>query len=153
MVDHTKPPPPLNDGSFAGVINAAFEYDRLEKFLSSPELDTGGFIALIGLDGIIRARSVDGRLMPEAIGRSLPDANALRLYKEAPSGHYRIVGGGFEQNRRLVTYRVVNGFPLIVLVAQLERNLLARAEATQKAYYGFAGAAAVVVFVAAAFGI
>ena len=66
------------DGSFAGVINAAFEYDRLERFLSSLDLDKGGFIALIGLDGVIRARAADGRLMPEAIGRSLPDANALR---------------------------------------------------------------------------
>jgi len=143
----------LSDGSFAGVINAAFEYDRLEKFLSSLELDTGGFIALIGLDGIIRARAVDGRLMPEAIGRSLPDANALRLYKQAPSGHYWMTGGEFEQSRRMVTYRLVKGFPLIVLIAQIERNILVRAEATKKAYYGFASAAATVVLLAAAFGI
>jgi diguanylate cyclase (GGDEF)-like protein len=143
----------MSDGTFAGVINAAFEYDQLEKFLSSQELDKGGFIALIGLDGVIRARAVDGRLMTEAIGKSLPHANALKLYKQAPSGHYWTIGGVFEQSRRLVTYRVVNGFPLIILAAQIERNIMAQAESTQKVYYGFGGAAATLIVVATAFGI
>jgi PAS domain-containing protein len=143
----------LNDGTFAGVINAAFDYDRLEQFLPSLDLDNGGFVALIGIDGVIRARTADRHLLTGEIGRSLADGTVLQLYKQAPSGHNWTAGGVSEQSRRLVTYRLVKGFPLIVLVSQAEPNILAQTETTHKAYYGFGGAIAIVVLVAAAFGI
>jgi signal transduction histidine kinase/ActR/RegA family two-component response regulator len=142
----------LPDGSFGGLMSAALDYDLIEKFVSS--LDSrGGFISVIGLDGTVRVRAVNGRLMTDAVGMSIRDVPVLQRVKESRSGSFWAEGKVFEQGRRLLTYRQINDYPLVAISGQMEANIFAKARASLKTYYGFGVVAVLAILVAVGFGV
>jgi two-component sensor histidine kinase len=126
------------DGSFGGVILASIDILRLEQFYNSIDIGHDGSISLAGLDGIIRAR---GGIDPAAhafVGKSAAHTRIFSLYRQSPSGHYwnfGIAEPSLDGVKRLLFYRVVEGFPLIVAVGLAESDIFGEATSTARKYY------------------
>jgi diguanylate cyclase (GGDEF)-like protein len=144
------------DGSFAGVIAAAIDPHLFEIFYGAIDLGENGMASLIGLDGIIRARGGDGGAKSHAgsFGRSVLSAPAFKLYQTYPTGSYWNAAGIVDPVKRLVTYRLVDGFPLMAAVGMSEASVFRHAQANAKAYLIIAAcltiAIAVTIVIAAA---
>ncbi|WP_198164618.1 hybrid sensor histidine kinase/response regulator [Rhodoplanes sp. Z2-YC6860] len=102
----------MPDGSFGGVVVVSLDPDYLAKFYQSIDVGKLGAVTLVGLDGIVRARGSAGAA---AIGQSLAGGALFRQFSEARSGSYRAVSQ-LDRIERLVAYRGVKGYPLIVSV-------------------------------------
>ena len=105
------------DGRFIGVLDFVLSPDLLTKLHKSINLGKNGTIALVGLDGIVRARF--SRNSPEGlegIGQSIenrlgPDYSQ----KENSRGTY-IRQAKIDQITRLYSYQRVADYPLVVIV-------------------------------------
>ncbi len=100
-------------GGFRGVAVASFDPEYLTRFYRSVDLGPRGVIALLGEDGIVRARSVD---MERHIGRDLGHSTLLVHAARAPVDTYRSPSA-LDGVERIVSYRKVRDFPLLVAVA------------------------------------
>jgi signal transduction histidine kinase/CheY-like chemotaxis protein len=107
------------DGSFGGVLVASLDPYQLSRLYESIDIGAGGAITLVGTDGIIRAR---GGMNANVLGRSLAASTMLRRVAESPNGTFEGVSE-VDGIQRVISYRKVESYPLIVTVA------LARSEA------------------------
>ena len=123
-------------GSFAGVVVASIDLDYLKRFYQSVSLGKDGIIELIGNDGIVRVRSSD-----EGISAG-QDASGMKLFQDLRDGSrlgtYSAVSP-IDQVRRIVSYRVVEGHPLVVTVNISEKEVLGRVQPIARHYYLGAG--------------
>jgi diguanylate cyclase (GGDEF)-like protein len=126
------------DGSFAGVIAATLDPHQLEKFYSSLDLGGDGIVSLVGFDGIIRARGGAGRSHTDTFGRSVANARTFQLYRQSPTGNYWNEPGTVDPVQRLITYRVVDGLPLIAIVGVSKAEILKFASRNAHIYVGIA---------------
>ena len=127
------------DGSFAGLIIALLDPQQLEPFYRSINLGSDGIASLIGLDGFIRARgSAAGLSQPESFGKSIGGAEVYRRYRESPSGSYWNAPGTVDPVARLISYRVVADFPLVVIIGRSTQEIYQRAWRNSRVYYGIA---------------
>jgi len=127
-----------SDGSFGGVVVAAIDIFRLEEFYSSINIGPEGAISLVGFDGIVRARSGRDPQAHSFIGKSAAHTRLFSLYRQSQSGRYwnfGIAEPSLDGVRRLLFYRVVEGFPLIVTVGLSERDIFEEATSTGRKYY------------------
>lgn len=110
------------DGSFGGIIVASIDPYHFSRFYESVDLGPGGAITLVGLDGIIRVR---GGVDPAAaIGRSTVGTNFFAQLSKSPVG--TLDGeGNVDGVRRILSYRIVKGYPLVVSVGQSESDIYA----------------------------
>lgn len=101
------------DGAFAGVIVASIDPDYLVKFYESIDLGKGGVVRLVGMDRVVRAQvGFDADL----IGQTVMGSRLFSKLAEAPSGYYLGSGGTTDGTERLLSYRALTGYPLIVNV-------------------------------------
>ena len=107
------------DGSFAGVIVAAVDMERLNAHLETARVGKFGVVFMARRDGIMLAR------VPQIAGSEGQDVSASPLYttrlKQADSGTYHstsLVDGV----TRLYTYRVPPGRPVVVSVGHNEKR-------------------------------
>jgi len=107
-------------GDFHGVVVAALPAAYFEALYDKMALSGGEEIALFHRDGALIARHPAA---PEDIGRSF---KRLPLFagSAGASGSYR-VDGHLVAGKRIVSYRSVEGLPLVVHVSLSERALLA----------------------------
>ena len=143
------------DGSFGGVILASIDILQLQRFYASIDVGGGGIISLIGFDGIIRARSGHAPEAQDFVGQSVGQAKVALLYRQSPAGSYWNFENAtrqFEAVRRLISYQVVEGFPLIAIVGQSEGDIFAPSTATAHKYYLIAVVLTVIVLVATGIG-
>ncbi|MDB5651656.1 MAG: hypothetical protein JWL62_3176, partial [Hyphomicrobiales bacterium] len=87
----------------------------------SIDIGSGGAITLIGTDGIIRAR---GGMNANVLGKSLASSPIFRDLAGKPNGTFE-APSGVDGVERVISYRKVTAYPLIVAVA------LARSEALE----------------------
>ncbi|HYG90424.1 MAG TPA: PAS domain-containing protein [Azospirillum sp.] len=110
------------DGSFGGVAVAAVMPRYFERFYRELDLGDHDRVALFRRDGILL---VGTPYNDEEVGK---DYSALDLFpKHLPGkadGTYRTLSA-FDQTPRIISYRSVSGFPLVVAVALAEGDLLA----------------------------
>ncbi len=110
------------DGSFGGVIVISIDPEHLSRFYQEADLGNHGFIALVGLDGIIRARG--GMASDLRIGKQVGPGRPY-LEPNAPLvGGYRaqsVTGSG----TYLAAYRRLAEYPLVVVVALGESEVFA----------------------------
>lgn len=107
------------DGSFDGVILASLDVLKVEKFYNSIDVGRLGTISLVGFDGIIRARSSRSHDAEGLTGRSMAQTRIFALYRQSPAGSYWTspnIAAQMDGVPRLISYRVVEGLPLIVVV-------------------------------------
>jgi two-component system, sensor histidine kinase len=76
------------DGSFGGVIGGFLNVLQLEDFYNSIDVGPAGVIALVGFDGIIRARSGRNATASSFIGQSVADTKVFGLFRQSPTGAY-----------------------------------------------------------------
>lgn len=143
------------DGSFGGVILASIDIIQLERFYSSIDIGPGGVVSLLGLDGIIRARSGHDPLAKEFVGQSVARAKVFALYGQSPTGSYWNSQNStrqFEGVSRLISYQVVEGFPLIAVVGQAESDIFRQSKLMAHKYYLIALVLTAIVLVAIGIG-
>jgi diguanylate cyclase (GGDEF)-like protein/PAS domain S-box-containing protein len=124
------------DGTFDGIITARLDPAYFARLYDTVEVGTDGFIRVVGTDGVIRAAGGNIREEP---GRSLAGARLLELVKTQPAGWFYTESRFKDQVPRLLVYRVVKDFPLIVTVGRSTRELFAAAAAKRHAYNIIAG--------------
>jgi len=124
------------DGSFAGVAVAAIDLDYLKRFYQSVSLGMDSVIQLIGADGIVRVHSSGAGI---TAGQ---DASGMKLFQEIRGGKQlgtHPEASPIDQVRRVVSYRVVEGRPLVVTVGIAESDVADRVRSISQHYYLGAG--------------
>lgn len=140
------------DGSFGGMIAAALDPRLFEKFYGSLDLGKDGMASLLGLDGVIRARGGHGESHSESFGRNvLKDAPAFKIYREQPTGSYWNAIDMHGPIRRLITYRVVDGLPLMAAVGISEASVYRHAWENARTYIVMAAGLGVAIVITVAF--
>jgi diguanylate cyclase (GGDEF)-like protein len=110
------------DGSFGGIVTAAIDQTYFHKFYGSVDLGSAGSILLLHREGPIMVREP---MVEGAIGKSLGDSALLSEYlPNAPSGSFQSVSP-VDQITRIVSYKVVSGMPLLILVTRARAEVLA----------------------------
>jgi diguanylate cyclase (GGDEF)-like protein len=119
------------DGSFGGVVDASLDPNYLSRFYSSVDVGNDGYIRIVGFDGVIRA--VGGH-SADALGRDLSKASLFAHFSKQEPGWYYNQGSLTDRIHRLVTYRTVKGFPLIVTIGLSVPELFSGVYAKQRWY-------------------
>ena len=137
------------DGSFGGVIVASIDPGFIEQFHNSIKLGEYSNVSLRGLDGVIRASYgfSTSNIYKESIPKALSDALAL-----APEGYFWS-GGVNDGNDRLVSYRVVTGYPLIVALGETDSHIFADYKRHRMIYVVLAAGLTLLVLIAATYSI
>ena len=125
-----------DDGSFGGIIGASLDVVGLEKFYNSIDIGREGIIALVGFDGVVRARSGRDVAAKGYVGQSVSGRSMFGLFRQNPVGSFWNTQNTktFEQVKRLISYRVVDGFPLIATVGLAESDIFEQAVLTARKY-------------------
>ena len=129
------------DGSFAGILSGQLDHDFAEQFSRTLKLGPGSDISLRGLDGILRV-SYGFVTPPEAMTTVM--ANAIAHTSDG----YFWSGGQADGVSRLVTYRTVADYPLVITIGETESHVFENANRQMLIYFGIA---AVVTLVTAFF--
>ncbi len=108
-------------GAFAGVAVVSLSSAKLTQFYESVDLGRDGAIILVGLDGVVRASA---GLRVDAIGRSMTGSELLRRAVLADEGSFTS-RGTLDGVTRVASYRVIEGFPLVLLVARADHVVFA----------------------------
>jgi signal transduction histidine kinase/DNA-binding response OmpR family regulator len=132
------------DGSFAGVIVVSFETSFIDKFFASIDLGPHGVAALRGLDGVVRA--VYGVDSPDGDRFAMPTPLREHL-KQAQQGIFWGTGS-IDGITRLVAYKLLDQYPLIVSVALADTDIFADYEHHRQIYVGALSVMTVLVLMA-----
>ncbi|WP_164932017.1 EAL domain-containing protein [Janthinobacterium sp. 17J80-10] len=110
------------DGSFGGVVVAAFEPKYLERFYESIKIGKDGVVTLLGIDGTLMLRVP---LMEGVYGEKLnPLPKFIQMLPSANAGSYQSKSS-IDAVERMYFYRRVTGRPLVVAVGIGENEALA----------------------------
>ncbi|MFO0990163.1 MAG: ATP-binding protein [Alphaproteobacteria bacterium] len=109
------------DGRFAGVIVFSLDAFRISRFYDQIDVGRGGSVALVGLDGVVRARAA---MQPQTLGQSVLRSRLFEELKRAPSGTY-VSASAVDGVERLFAYRQLADYPLVVLVGAAGADYLA----------------------------
>jgi diguanylate cyclase (GGDEF)-like protein len=106
------------DGRFAGIITGQVDPMFAEQFSQTLKLGRGSNISIRGLDGVLRA----------SYGFVKPPVQSTVVMKEALThagdGHFW-GGGAADGVSRLVTYRTLSDFPLVIAIGESEEHIFA----------------------------
>jgi diguanylate cyclase (GGDEF)-like protein len=130
------------DGSFAGVVDASLDPNYLSRFYDSVDVGTEGYIRLVGVDGVVRA--VGGH-SDEALAKDLRNGSLFDNFSRQPAGWYYTESGRTDHIPRLVTYRGVKDYPLIVTIGLSTDELFSGVYAKQRWYNLIAAALTIVI--------
>ncbi|HEX7607175.1 MAG TPA: hypothetical protein VF348_10730, partial [Usitatibacter sp.] len=108
------------DGSFGGIVFAMVDPAYLARFYGRTNLGEHDLVALVGLDGIALARHTGGKT---AFGDDMRMSTLMAQLAQRASGNYRSAGKR-EGVVRLVSYRTMDRFPLVVEVGVSEEEAL-----------------------------
>ncbi|CAO3410620.1 PAS domain S-box protein [Azospirillum largimobile] len=118
------------DGSFAGVLVASMDPFYFSRSLEELDVGPNGAVAIVGTDGILRARSL---MNDRIIGRDLSDSPTLVMARRQPTGFVR-TASAVDGNLRLQSYRTLSTYPLIVTAAFDEASFMADTRRRQRIY-------------------
>jgi PAS domain S-box-containing protein len=107
------------DGSFGGIVSVQLEPTRFTEFYGDATLRPGDVIALVGLDGISRARRVGHQT---SSGENLEGGRLLE--QQGRSIGSLVAPGKLDGVMRIYSYRKLRDHPLIVTVGVAEQDVL-----------------------------
>ena len=119
------------DGSFAGILSGQIDPHFVEQFSRTLKLGPGSDISVRGFDGVLRA-SYGFVEPPQQTTPAMTNALA-----QSPEGYFW-GGGRIDGIRRLVNYRTVSGYPLVVTVGEAEVKIFETANRQALIYFGIA---------------
>jgi PAS domain S-box-containing protein len=131
----------LNDGSFGGVALVSVDPFYLSRFIDSIDLGGNASAALIGRDGIVRARRA---LDNQDLGQDMSGSTLFRNLQVASVGTY-IASGKIDATQRIFGYASVSDYPLIVGLGISMDQVLAASRRQREAYLVVGGFATVVI--------
>lgn len=121
------------DGSFDGVAVLSLDPDDLSRFYGTVDLGKRGVVTIASLDGTILATGRDAGRGESMIGRSMAGAAVIRAAATAPTGTLRAASQS-DGVRRIFSWRVVRGYPLIVIVGVADDEVLRGFRANRVVY-------------------
>ena len=122
------------DGSFGGVILISLDPGHFTRFYESINIGRDGAIRVVGTDGIVRAVGGQKGIEANYLGANLNGSTLLTRSKAEPSGWYFSDSKRNDGIRRLIFYRAVEGFPLIVTVGLGEKEIFGGVTAKERTY-------------------
>ncbi len=118
------------NSSLKGAVIASLDPSYLTRIYNSVDIGREGYIRVIGLDGIVRATS--GRTLT-VLGKDFSGAD---LFKRTSAAGWYYTGSNLSDSvQRLIAYRSVNGFPLVITVGLASHEIFSRLDAQKK--YGY----------------
>jgi len=142
------------DGSFAGVVAAILDSSELTRFGAEINLGPQGTFGLIGYDGVVRARAVDGKVDLGTIGKKFEaGTGVLGHVLTASSGHFWNTPGMFDDVSRLVSFRVIGHYPMIATVTTAEADIFRHANRQARIYWMIALLGTAVVLIGIKWGV
>lgn len=118
------------DGSFGGVVYIGLKVDYFLDFYQKMNLGQNQLIALVGLDGIVRARQSGNNL---EIGQDVIGSLLWESVRDYPCGTY-IANDFLDGISRIVSYRAMPDYPLIFTIGKATKEALADYERSRKNY-------------------
>jgi signal transduction histidine kinase len=106
------------DGTFVGVAVLSVDPDYFTSFFKSIDVGNNGDITLLGMDGVIRARSSN----PNSIGTTIPPTDVQIDTGKPMTGIYHSPGHG-DPVPCIAAYRRLKHYPLVVRVATAEEEV------------------------------
>jgi len=140
------------NGSFAGIITTSFDLPQLQRLFQNVELGEGGVLAMMDFDGVLYADIQNNPSEPTLVGQRFPHAGVLKQVAQAPAGVYWNVPGVVGNVKRLISYRVVEGFPLIAVVGISEAAVFQQWTRVSRIYLATAGLLTFAILIAIALG-
>ena len=122
------------DGSFAGVVVISLDPSHFTMFYDSINIGREGTIRVVGTDGIVRAIGSEKNQKLEYVGTNLTGSTLLTGAAVRPAGWYLTKSGRSDGLGRLVFYRSLRDFPLIVAVGLGTHELFAGVNAKRADY-------------------
>ena len=108
------------DGTFGGIVSVQIEPIRFTGFYGDATLRPGDVIALLGRDGISRARRVGQQA---SSGENLKGGQMMAEQAARPAGEFR-GPGRFDGVMRYYSFRTLTDYPLFVAVGVSEQDVL-----------------------------
>jgi len=131
------------DGSFGGVASVAIEQSYFSRLYNQVALGPAGGITLIGRDGVVRAWRGS-----TPTGGSVRTSAILDRVGERPAGAFIADSAGGEPPR-LLAYRALAQYPLVVVVGRSLDDVLAPYAEHRRTF--ITGAAMVSIFIGVSF--
>ena len=120
------------DGSFAGIVVAFLDSNYLTLLYNSVNIGQEGYIRIIGLDGIVRATS--GQTL-STLGKDFSGADLFKKVSAAPTGWLYTSSNLSDNVQRLVAYRIVYDYPLMITVSLATHEIFSRLGVQKKLGY------------------
>lgn len=134
------------DGSFGGVIVLSVDPGYFVRFYQKVDVGAQGLLVLAGLDGIYRARRVGTAV---GFGNDMSGSSLLQEQKKNAAGEF-FSESDVDGVARLISYRTLPDFPLVVAVGSAEHEVLAHFRHSRNRDYWLAILASTVILAFAA---
>jgi PAS domain S-box-containing protein len=122
-----------SDGSFGGVAGIGVDLSYWNRLLEEGALGSGTTVALIGMDGVARARHSRGS--PAGDSEAIDWGFLMRAVAAGQSRGHAIAETPASATRTW-SYRTLDDYPLIVAVGVEENDVLGRLSAIKASYAG-----------------
>lgn len=132
----------LPDGSFAGVVVLSVDPVSFTDFYRLADTGAQGLLELTGADGAVRGRKLGGAVQFGQDAKGLP---WFQRWAEAPEGGLLDEGRALDGVARIVSYRAMAGYPLMVTVGTAYDQVLAPALQRRNLYLLIAMVASLVL--------
>lgn len=127
------------DGTFAGIVAALVNPVELGKTVAGINLGPQGTFGLIGFDGIVRMRAIEGKIDLAASGQRFgPGEGVLAHITKARAGNFWNRPGLVDNVNRLISYRALDSFPMVATVSVTEAEIFRHANEEAMTYSGIA---------------
>lgn len=120
------------DGDFGGVLVASIDPFYFSRTFQELDVGHGGAIAIIGLDGILRAQSGIDDL---SIGADLGGSELMAIARRQGTGFTKATGP-VDRKRRLIAFRTLPNHPLVVIASFSESAFYAELLVRRAIYVG-----------------
>lgn len=131
------------DGSFGGVVVASVDPYYFTQFYKQVNLGQDSTIALVGRDGIVRARESGAKAEP---GQNLSGAALMVYMAEHEVGQY-VTTSDIDGIKRIHSYRALKEYPLAVSVGIGEQEAFREVNERLVVYYWVAALISVVIII------
>ena len=135
------------DGSFGGIIVASLDPAYLTRIYNAVNTGTDGFIRVVGIDGTVRATS--GQM--SMLGKDLSKASLFKSFPDRTNGWYYTKSNISDAVPRLISYRAVPNYPLIIIIGRSTQEIFARLESQRRNGHLIAAALTLLILSATAF--
>ncbi len=126
------------DGSFGGVVVMSVDPSHLTDFYRQARLGTQGLLDVSGLDGMVRARETGGQARFGMPAHAMP---WMQRQTAIPEGSFVDNGQSSDGVARIVSYRTMRDYPLVLTVGTAYAQAMAPAQQRRTSYLAVAGGA------------